>query len=89
MWMFIAGASFGCVLGFLTFAILNSNSGSDCINCQGIIDRDAEILSIKRSRDLFRNNAEQSEAMVRSLRIKLGLKNHNEGKEFYRKLGVV
>jgi len=89
--MWFVWMSIGTFLGVLVMCMVQcgKKDDCDCLNCQGIIDRDADIRSIERSRDNFRDRCEQLECLVHSLRTKLGIKNHQEGKEFYRKLGVV
>ena len=81
MWMFIAGASFGCVMGFLMFALLNANKGSDCINCDVLINRDQaidaqaqDIRKLTRQRDYWQDRAEQEEEKVHGLRTKIGMR---------------
>jgi hypothetical protein len=48
MWMFIAGASFGCVMGFLAFALVSSSKTPDCVNCTGLIERE-HMLSVREA----------------------------------------
>ena len=86
--MWFVWMSVGAFIGVFAMCLVRASSGSDCINCQGIIDRDADIRSIERSRDNFRERCEQLECLVHSLRTKLGIKNHKEGQEFYKRLGV-
>ena len=40
MWMFIGGACFGSVLGFLAFALVSANKTPECLNCMGLLERD-------------------------------------------------
>lgn len=67
----------GGVVGFCVCALLAS-SKDDCMNCQGIRERDADIYSLTRSRDNFRNRCDQLECIVGSLRTKLGIKARKE-----------
>jgi hypothetical protein len=84
VWMII-----GTFIGVLVVCVFQAGRGADCLNCGGIIDRDADIRSLTRSRDLFRDRYEQELGKANSLRIKLGIKNHKEGVEYYKRLGVV
>ena len=89
MWMFISGASFGVIAGFIMCGLIASGKRDDeCRQCPAVNVRDIDIRALTRSRDLFRDKAEQAEELVTSLRIKIGIKNHKEGQEFYKRLGV-
>jgi hypothetical protein len=73
MFEFIGGAICGCIVGVVGFKmLLGSCQDSDCINCPGLIERDADIRALTRSRDLFRNRCDQLEVQVHGLRSKNG-----------------
>lgn len=72
MWMFIAGASFGCVAGFLAFALCAAGRGEDCLNCAGLIQREEDIRSLTKSRDILRNRCDQLEIKVHALKSSNG-----------------
>jgi hypothetical protein len=90
MWMFISGASAGIVMGFILCGLMSAAKREDeCRQCPAINVRDMDIRAVERSRDLFRERCDQQEVLIHSLRTKLGIKNHKEGKDYYRRLGVV
>lgn len=88
--MWFVWMSIGCFLGVLIMCIVTVGKfhQPDCLNCDGIIERDADIRSLTRSRDNFRERCDQQEVLIHSLRTKLGIKNHKEGLEYYRRMGV-
>jgi hypothetical protein len=87
--MWFVWMSIGTFIGVVIMCVFQAGKRADCINCQGIMDREADIRTMTRSRDLFRDRYEQELGKANSLRIKLGIKNHKEGVEFYKRLGVV
>jgi hypothetical protein len=90
MWMFISGAMIGVVMGFVVCGLLSAAKHEDeCRACPAVSVRDMDIRAVERSRDLFRERCDQQEVLIHSLRTKLGIKNHKEGNDYYRRLGVV
>ena len=89
MWMFISGMSAGAIMGFILCGLLSASKREDeCRQCPALNVREMDIRALTKSRDNFRERCDQQECMIHSLRTKLGIKNHKEGQEFYRKLGV-
>lgn len=43
MWMFVSGAAFGLVIGYLVCSWMSANTEPACINCTGLIERDQAL----------------------------------------------
>lgn len=73
MWMFVSGIMCGATLGFVVCACLvASRRTEDCLNCHGLIEREADLRAVTKSRDHFKTRCEQLESLVHGLRSKNG-----------------